>query len=162
MASSSDRIARLFALYEECSRDITDQYAGFEQHKPAEIRLFAISANSMFVQALGALPEDEMRDVVEKFVDYCITDLLRYMPSADYALVYHAFSLRFPEYAPLIVGLHNAEASDANQDAGMSLVMAMDHHFGVERGAFEASIAGMALSLRLAELAVEVSKAARA
>lgn len=152
-------LAKLCELHEELSNDVTELYNEFESYNPAELRFFTMSAVSVFMQTLGNLPEAKMHSAIGEFTEQCVAMLLFYMPKADYLQVHNAFVARFPAYADLIVDVFNAQTTESMQDSTFALVSAMDHYIGVERGAFDVSIAGLKISAILTDLAINVRNA---
>jgi hypothetical protein len=151
---------RLCELYKELSADIAEKYQEFPEVRPAEIHLFAISATSIYAQNLGGLCSEEIQALIDEFVDLSITNMHRYMPQSDQALIQIAMSRRFDEYTDVIVDAFNHSSStDSFQEAGRALVATMDQNFGIERGAFLQTLAGGMFSLDLTKHAYAVRDA---
>lgn len=100
-----------------------------------------------------------MRELVNKFTEQCVANMLFYMPQAEYSQVHNAFIARFPVYPDLIVSVFNAQTGDDMQGATFALVSTMDQYIRVERGAFDVSMAGLKVSAILTDLAVNVRNA---
>lgn len=155
-------LVTLCELHEELSNDVTELYSEFENYNPAELRFFTMSAVSVFVQSLGKLPDSDMQVLIGKFTEQCVAMMLFYMPKAEYSQVHNAFITRFPAYPELIVNVFNAQTTEAMQESTFALVSTMDHYIGVERGAFDVSIAGLKISAILTDLAINVRNAVAA
>lgn len=158
-AGGGSALVKLCEIYEDLSNDVTELYIEFGSYNPAELRFFTMSAVSVFVQAFGNLPEDDMRELVNKFTEQCVANMLFYMPKAEYSQVHNAFISRFPVYPDLIVSVFNAQTGDDMQGATFALVSTMDQYIRVERGAFDVSMAGLKVSAILTDLAVNVRNA---
>lgn len=152
-------LVRLCEIYEDLNNNVTELYSEFDSYNPAELRFFTMSAVSVFVQAFGNLPEGEMRELVNKFTEQCVANMLFYMPKAEYSQVHNAFIARFPVYPDLIVSVFNAQTRGDIQGASGALVSTMDEYIRVERGAFDVSVIGLKVSAILTDLAVNVGKA---
>lgn len=161
--SSEDRkdssLVRLCGIYDELNDDISELYSGFENHNPAELRFFTMSAVSVFLQSLGNLSEGEMRSLVEKFTEQCVAMLLFHMPKAEYSQVHSAFIARFPTYPDLIVDVFNAQTTESLQESTFALISTMDLYILADRHAFDVSIAGLKIGAILSDLAINVRKA---
>lgn len=151
-------VAPLLTLYESLSEEITGTYDGID-HNPAELRFFTMAATSLFVQEFGQLHEEEMQSLVGEFYEQSAANLLLYMPRADFSRVHTAATQRFDQYVAPIIGVINADTADALQGANYSLVALMDENLRVERGAFDQSLAGLAIGYVLVRYAVQVKDA---
>lgn len=156
-----NRVVGLLQIFESFSNEITEIYSDVERHNPAELRLFTMSAISIYVQSYGNLPEKEMQRVVEAFVEQAIAALLFKMPKVSYERVHSAFVERFGEYADIIVNVTNASTSPEVQSSTMSLMTAIDKNLGVQRGAFEAAVSGLKLLMPLTNCAADVRDACK-
>lgn len=152
-------LVKLCELHEELSNDVTELYSEFGSYSPAEVRFFTMSAVSVFVQSFGNLSQTDMQWLIGKFTEQCVAMMLFYMPKAEYSRVHNAFIARFPSYPDLIVNVINGQTTEAMQESTFALISTMDHYIGVERGAFDVSIAGLKISAILTDLAINVRDA---
>jgi len=150
--------APLLYIYETFSDDITEDYSELS-HNPAELRFFTMAATSVFIQAFGELPQEKMHELVGMFYEQSAANMLVHMPRADFSLVHAAATQRFGQYADLIVSAINSDTSKTAQDAYLSLMTVLDENLGVERGAFERSVAGLTICSGLVDYAIQVRNA---
>ena len=158
-SGDSSRVVLLCELYVNLSNDITNLYQEFPDANPAEIHFFAMSATSVFAQGFGEHKTNAMHDLIERFTEQSVANLLFHMPKADYSRVHNAYIARFRDYAALVTRAFNARTNQESQDSSYLLVVEMDSHIGVDRGAFAKSVAGLEIAPLLAEFAVKVSDA---
>lgn len=152
-------VAPFFTIYENLSNEITGSYEGLD-YNPAELWFFSMAATSLFIQAFGELPQEKMQALVGMFYEQSAANLLLHMPRADFSLVHTAAIERFGLYADPIMAVINANTGEAVQDANLALVTILDKRLRVERGAFDQSIAGLAISSILVDSAVQVKNVA--
>lgn len=152
-------VVKLCEIYEDLNNDIIELYSGFDRHNPAELRFFTMSAVSVFMQSLGNLAENDMRELVGKFIEQCLANMLLHMPRVEYSRLHNAFIERFPAYPELIVSVFNAQTGEDMQQSTFLLVSTIDQHIGVERDAIDVSMAGLKMSAILTDLAINVRNA---
>ncbi len=160
-SSTDAMISKLCGFYESFSEEVTELYDHFPDHNPAELRFFAMSATSVFVQAFGELEPNQLHPLIDKFTEQCIGNMLFYMPQADYSRVHNAYIARFGGYASLIVDVHNAQSNDEITASVLVLMTTIDENLCVDREAFERAVSGLSMSSFLTHHAVNVAEVLR-
>jgi hypothetical protein len=151
-------VAPLQHVFESLSADVSKCYEDLD-HNPAELRFFTMAATSVFLQTFGDLSREKMQALVGMFYEQSAANLLLYMPRAEFSMIHTAASQRFPIYADLIIDVINADTVDDQESANISLVSTLDQNTGVERGAFDRSLAALTISAALVDHAVQVKDA---
>lgn len=153
-----ERIVRLLDIFERLSIEADELFINEGPYSRAELRLFTMSAISIYIQAYGDLEEVAAQEAVDKFTEQAIASLIIKIPTADYGMIHDAFRQRFAEYADPIVTMSNVGGSSADlQTAIFGLMPLLDRNVRVDRPLSVAMIQGLKIKMPLTVAAGDVA-----